>query len=760
MNSDTNFLTDGIPGVQNLTDEQKEAVKKKFNELKEDSDSAKAPPGHPDPTIQINEFIFRMQRNFSAIMKKYVIGTGANILYCLSVMTLIYGISGVFGPIFEKHDTLWAKLSCVSTLSLYEIALFCVLGLLMLLKKSLDDAVSIMLYVALFIVGTAIGIDSLSNDNRQVALIVGLIASIIAAAKILLMGKKMKIDFSRYMLWGMMLFFVWNFFTSPIMAYVISDDPAIKDTLRNVWLGGWLIMLGAGVAMLIGALRTPDGAELERGKGRQFVLSRGMAWVFSLFLILSGIGHQIAIGYVFEFKYSFGDFIPLIILFSLLQIEMLRIYGKKTGVLEMIVSLIPLAIIGISSANRLFIIDYSFSPGFLWNPPALMLIGGLSLVAVFLISRKGRFAWVAVPYFLCFLISIASSIRVPGITNTNLFFGVLALVVLSAGLYFRQALLVLGGYTLGVIGMSSCPQITGELAGWGLSLPSALFLIWGVGVVVFALYFAKKFPLLISVIAAFIAMAASFHVSDSGYYILASSLIFTGLAVAYWIRCGDKSVVLLLSIPLMRGAFNLLYKLEYWDFVMLSFVLLGIGAMISVFSRGGKEEEHENGPAEHPKSGFKNPSTVEIAVLIFIMSLVAFGLAPSLKCGREKSRTISCTSNLKQIGLAIRMYSQENKECFPPYDGAKGLEMLRSGGYLENVRMYTCPSTTDTIPDNNEITDKNCSYDYRGGLTESSSVDIAVVWDKPKNHVKYGNALFTDGHAAGFAGTDWMKNTK
>ena len=106
------------------------------------------------------------------------------------------------------------------------------------------------------------------------------------------------------------------------------------------------------------------------------------------------------------------------------------------------------------------------------------------------------------------------------------------------------------------------------------------------------------------------------------------------------------------------------------------------------------------------------------------------------------------------------MYSQENKECFPPYDGAKGLEMLRAGGYLENVRMYTCPSTTDTMPDNSEITEKNCSYGYRGGLNEASSVDSAVAWDKPNNHTKYGNVLFADGHAAGFAGTNWMENIK
>ncbi|HBC87607.1 MAG TPA: hypothetical protein DCZ94_11680 [Lentisphaeria bacterium] len=152
-------------------------------------------------------------------------------------------------------------------------------------------------------------------------------------------------------------------------------------------------------------------------------------------------------------------------------------------------------------------------------------------------------------------------------------------------------------------------------------------------------------------------------------------------------------------------------------------------------------------------------------ICIFLIIVFLFGInIPSgprqYRGGRETARRISCTSNLKQIGLAIRVYSQEYKGEFPPYDGAKGLEMLRSGGYLENVKMYTCPSTTDNIIDNNEITDKNCSYGYRGGLNEKSPLEAPLAWDKPENHRKYGNILYVDGHTAGFAGADWISNLK
>ena len=89
---------------------------------------------------------------------------------------------------------------------------------------------------------------------------------------------------------------------------------------------------------------------------------------------------------------------------------------------------------------------------------------------------------------------------------------------------------------------------------------------------------------------------------------------------------------------------------------------------------------------------------IELLVVVAIISILAALLLPSLFSARAHARLTSCSNNVRQLGLGLQLYSDDNQDYVTP-----GIQLDAGNGhspswrtltypYLKGYKIYACPA--------------------------------------------------------------------
>jgi prepilin-type N-terminal cleavage/methylation domain-containing protein/prepilin-type processing-associated H-X9-DG protein len=126
---------------------------------------------------------------------------------------------------------------------------------------------------------------------------------------------------------------------------------------------------------------------------------------------------------------------------------------------------------------------------------------------------------------------------------------------------------------------------------------------------------------------------------------------------------------------------------------------------------------------------------IELLVVIAIIAILAAFLFPVFAQAREKARSATCQSNLKQLATAQMMYAQDYEECLCPNRNnaaGGGAWNVLLQPYVKNTGVFLCPSwrlipNPPPLPQPNPLTyGLNYRLAQRSATTLNDGPDLAT----------------------------------
>jgi hypothetical protein len=524
----------------------------------------------------------------TATWKSFFRLTGGSVLYCLSAVAVAYGIVNMMRPILAESKTLREALPCIFTLQVYEIAL---LGVLVLIvsKKVIDDAISLTILVSIFLIGTSMALGSVADKDITMSLYVGLAGIGLALGKFQVMLRFARIPFRILSFLGLGILVICNYLGPNILARSLSVEPANELARRSLWLFILLIMLlGAGL-VIIEAVRRKQREQQDEQTG--FLQRPVMVYVFALIIVIASGVHQYTMAFTFALERVLGDYVPVIAVATLLLVEIFRRCGKRFGFIEIVISCMPLAVMMLAIQRKSVLATSQLNFGLICYPSVLLGLFGLALAGLAMCHRWNKLFYVVFVYFLGVILTFGFSPEYPHDLNIHICLWTVVISLLFYGIIIRNQYISLAGFGILCFELSLQDAFSTFVLSYNVTEAGGLLGVGGLGCMALYLFFGQRFNKAIRIIGAIcLAVFVYEYLPTNIHWRYLIILIGTGLlAIGLWYRARDTRVRIILSIPYLMRLYIVAKQIAYWRFVILGFLLLGVGTIVSLL--------------KHPKKG-------------------------------------------------------------------------------------------------------------------------------------------------------------
>jgi hypothetical protein len=513
-------------------------------------------------------------------MGRFLSLTGGSVLYCLSALSIVYGITQIIGPPLAKSGALGDILPCVAVLNAYEFALLAVLVLIVVWRNVTDDAISLVVLVALFLVASGMTLGVVAPGGLDICLAIGFASVVLGLAKLYVLRRCISLRIGALSILGLALILAWNFLGPSLMARPLMARTATDELRRHQWLLGWLVLL-AGAALTFADAAGKEPSRTDHSSRRiPFLHTYSMAAGFILVLLAAiGVG-QYGIAYMFAVDYLSGDFIPLLAIMSLLALEFIHSMGKRAEPLEVLIACTPLVLTILAVPSKLTAAP-QMGVEILFYPPVVL---GLTGAALLWIGFRHDWTWpryVALVYAIGILLTLGRGHEV----NWQLGGGGTIVALLILGAVRRNVNLCFVAVVALAIGLGTTDILARFARSHGLTAAGAVVGVAGLGIVAVALAFGRRTPaayVLMGTISAILCifdyLPKSLQWTDLG--VLAMIGVLFGALLA---RTKDIAPALVLWVPVFPRVYLFATRMSSWSFVALSFLLLFLGAVVSLF---------------------------------------------------------------------------------------------------------------------------------------------------------------------------------